>query len=155
MTKWKLILPALFCVLPLQASQVFHMSLDEVFGLAETVFLARVENVEHTPFEWLARADYELIVTEVLLGPDSLLGTRIDAFYTMDLPRAYVDSDGNEIWESPIVFGSGIEMSVSAGDTVVALAGRLLEGPVLNLVRLEGLERLDEVSTLIQMQNHP
>jgi hypothetical protein len=155
MTKWRLILPTLFCVLPLKASQIFYMSLDEAFGLAETVFLARVESVEHTPFEWLTRADYELSVTEVLMGPDSLAGTRMDAYYIMDLPMAYLDSDGNEVWESPIVFGSGIEMSVSAGDTVVAVAGRLLEGPVLNLVRLEKLEHLDEVSTLIQMQNHP
>ncbi len=145
MTKWKLILPALFCVLPLQASQVFHMSLDEVFGLAETVFLARVESVEHTPFEWLARADYELIVTEVLLGPDSLVGTRMDAFYIMDLPSVYVDSDGTEIWESPIVFGSGIEMSVSAGDTVVAMAGRPVDDQPVQIVRLECADSLESV----------
>ena len=131
------------------------MSLDEVFGLAETIFLARVESVEHTSFEWLARADYELSVTEVLLGPDSLLGTRIDAFYTMDLPRAYIDSDGTEIWESPIVVGSGIEMSAAAGDTVVAIAYWQMEGHTLSLVRLEGMERLDEVSTLILMRDQP
>lgn len=155
MTKWKWIPPVLCCVLPIEASQVFHMSLDGAFGLAETVFLARVESVEHTHFEWLVRADFELGVTEVLLGPDSLNGILVDAFYTMDLPRAYIDSDGTEIWESPLVFGSGIEMSVAAGDSVVALAGRPIEGHGLCLLRLEGMERLDEVSTLLSVRDQP
>jgi len=145
MTKWKWIIPALCCVVPLKASQVFHMSLDEVFGLAETVFLARVESVEHTAFEWLVRADFELSVTEVLLGPDSLPGTRMAAFCTMDLPRVYIDSSGDEIWESPVVFGSGIEMSVSAGDTVVVLAWRAVDGQPVQIVRLEPADSLGSV----------
>ncbi|MFO7627390.1 MAG: hypothetical protein R6V62_09050 [Candidatus Fermentibacteraceae bacterium] len=155
MIKWSLLLPLLCCVLPLHASQVFHMSLDEVMGLAETVFVARVDSVAHTPFEYTARVDFRLSVTEVLLGPDSLAGTSLDASYTMDLPSVYVDADGTEIWESPVVFGSGIETSVSVGDTVVAVAERCIEGHALNLVRLEGVERLDEVSALIQMLDHP
>lgn len=145
MIKWKLILPALCCVLPLNASQVFYMSLDEAFGLAETIFLARVESIEHTPFEWVTRADYQLGVTEVLMGPDSLAGTRMDAYYIMDLPMAYLDSDGTEVWESPIVFGSGIEMSVSAGDTVVVLAWRSVGDQPVQVVRLEPAESLDSV----------
>lgn len=118
------------------------MSLDEVMGFTDAVFVARVESVVHTPFEYHARADFRLIVTEVLLGPDSLAGTSLDAFYTMDLPSVYVDSDGTEIWESPIVFGSGIEMSVSAGDTVVALAGRPVSDQPVNIVRLEHADSL-------------
>lgn len=155
MTSWKWLLATLCCVLPLHASQVFHMSLDEVFGLAETVFLARVESVEHTSFENFDRVNFSLSVTEVLLGPDSLVGTSLDAAYAMDLPSVYIDSDGTEIWESPIVFGSGIEMSVAVGDTVVALAWELQEGQTLGLIRLEGLESLDEVSTLILMRDQP
>lgn len=145
MIKWKWLLPALCCVLPLQASQVFQMSLDEVMGLAETVFLARVEGVAHTPFESIVRVDFNLRVTEVLLGPDSLTGTSLDAFYTMNLPSVYLNSDGTEVWESPIVFGSGIEMSVSVGDTVVALAGLPGGDQPLNLVRLEHTESLESV----------
>lgn len=145
MTKWRWMLPALCCVFPLKANQIFYMSLDEAFGLAETVFLARVESVEHSPFEWVTRADYQLSVTEVLMGPDSLAGTRMDAYYILDLPMAYLDSDGNEVLESPIVFGSGIEMSVSAGDTVVVLAWRPVGDQPVEVVRLECADSLESV----------
>jgi len=63
----------------------------------------------------------------------------------MDLPRVYIDSSGDEIWESPVVFGSGIEMSVSAGDTVVVLAWRAVDGQPVQIVRLEPADSLGSV----------
>lgn len=145
MTKWNWILPAICCAFPLNASQIFHMSLDEVVGMAETVFLASVEGVGRTPSEWVVQVDFELRVIEVLLGPDSLAGTTLDAFYTMDLPRAFVDCDGTEVWESPIVFGSGIEMTAGVGDTVLALAWLPDADSSVNLARLEHADSLESV----------
>lgn len=143
MISWKWVTAVLCLTLPAGASQVFHMSLDEVFGLAETVLLARVESVTRSSSDCLARVDLALRVGEVLLGPDSLAGTVLDAVYTMDLPRFYTEPDGTEFWESPIVFGSGIEMTVVTGDTVVALAWMPVSGQSVNIVRLEPADSLD------------
>lgn len=143
MNSWKWVAAMLCLTLPAGASQAFHMSLDEVFGLAETVFLARVESVDLSFSDCVARVDLALGVGEVLLGPDSLAGTILDAVYTMDLPRSCTNPDGTEYWESPIAFGSGIEMSVAVGDTVVALAWLPGRGRHLDLVRLEPADSLD------------
>lgn len=134
------------------ASQIFFMELEDDFWMSDNIFLARVEKVSEVFMEYREGREYTLSVIEVIACSDSL-GETITGTYTMDIPRAYITSSGEEVWESPIVNGSGMEMMVAPGDTVVVLSGRVPAGspsePVW-IIRLESQENLPAVRELLQ-----
>ena len=135
--------------LALQASQVFHMDMEDAAGMADCVLLARVEHVVDRLAGSLKEVEYTLDVLAVAHGPDSLqCGLR--GVYVMDLPRSYTSEDGSEVWESPLVTGSGMEMSVEPGDTVVALTA-LPRGAdrSVSVVRMESVDSLESVVAVL------
>jgi len=135
----------------LMASQIFYMDLDQAVWLADNILVVEVSHVVHFPMDYLDRMEYTFRVLEAVHGDDVGEGDFL-VFYTFDLPRSYTDTDGNEVWESPFVTGSGIEMSVEEGDTVIALvysppcdASRPAE-----LVRLEPPGSLETIMGLLE-----
>jgi len=80
--------------------------------------------------------------------PDSVV-----AVYTMHLPRSFVDSSGNEVWESPLVSGSGIEFLVYPGDTVLVFGSALPCGDAsvpMSIVRVEFADSLGSVINMLE-----
>ena len=140
----------LLAALSAQASQIFHMDLEEALGMTEVVVLARVDQVSEIPNEYAVVMEYGLEVVSVLSGADST-ARGLAAVYAADRPRSFLTEDGTEVWESPLVTGSGLEMSVQRGDTVVAFLDSHLEDypePV-NLVRMEPADSLPAVRRLL------
>jgi hypothetical protein len=134
---------------PLSASQIFHLELEEAAGMAGTVLVARVESAVGYSTEYVHRVEYTLRVLKILVGtemPDSV----IPAQYTMDLPRMISDAGEGEVWESPLVTGSGMELSVEPGDCAVVLAAdRYPDIRPLNVIRMEPLGNLGRVRQVI------
>ena len=62
-----------------------------------------------------------------------------------------VDEQGNEVWESPIVNGSGHEMSVSKGDTVIVFLGYIPTDLSISaeVIRIEPTDSLDSILLLL------
>jgi hypothetical protein len=109
------------------------------------VLVVRVEAAGGYSTEYIHRVEYTLRVLKTLIGtemPDSV----IPAQYTMDLPRVVTDAGSGEVWESPMVTGSGMELSVEPGDCVVVLAcaGYSCQRP-LNVIRMEPAGNLERV----------
>jgi len=134
----------------LAASQVFYMSLEESLDFTETILLARVSCVIHLPMDYLDRMEYYFEVLDVVSGPDSLEGEFI-ATYESLFPRSYYDEEGNEIWESPIVTGSGLEMFIEEGDSVIMFLERVPDDPqqFTWIVRIEPADSLDSILFLL------
>ncbi len=133
-----------------QASQVFHMGTEEALGMTEVVVVARVDQMAEIPNEYAVVMEYGLEIVSVLSGADST-ARGLAAVYAADRPRSFITEDGTEVWESPLVTGSGLEMSVQPGDTVLAFLGSPLEGypePV-SLVRMEPADSLPAVRRLL------
>jgi hypothetical protein len=132
------------------ASQVFYMSLEESLGFTETILLARVSSVIHIPMDYMNRMEYYFEVLDVVSGPDSLEGEFI-ATYESLFPRPYYDEEGNEIWESPIVSGSGYEMLIEEGDSVIVFLERIPEDrqQFCWVVRIEPLDSLESILLLL------
>jgi hypothetical protein len=135
----------------LMASQIFYMDLDQAVWLADYVMVVEVSHVVHFHMDYLDRMEYTFRILEVVHGDGVWEGDFL-TFYTFDLPRSYTDADGNEVWESPFVTGSGMEMFVEEGDTVIALvysppcdASRPAE-----LVRLEPPGSLETITQLLE-----
>lgn len=140
----------LLAALSVQASQIFHMDLEDVLGMARSILLAEVEEAEHSQSEYSLRMDYVLRVLDHVHGPDTLSGV-FPAFYTQSYPMSWVDEDGVQVWESPIVEGSGMETGVSAGDRVLVLVGYIPEDSVnpVSIVRMEPADSLPAVLRLL------
>lgn len=69
----------------------------------------------------------------------------------MLLPRSYIDEEGNEIWESPIVTGSGFEMFTEEGDTVIVFLDRLPNNQqqYAGVMRVEPADSLESILLLL------
>ena len=136
---------------PLWASEVFFMDLEEDMELAKNIFLARVEKAHEMPMDYMARMDYTLSILEVIACSDSL-GDSLVGVYTMFLPGPHVLASGEEVWVSPIVNGSGMELYVEQGDTVVVLSERVLTGSTsepVSIIRLESPANLQTIRELL------
>lgn len=133
------------------ASQIFYMDLDQVVCLVENILVVEVVQAVHFPMDYMDRMEYTIRVLEVLHGADVREGDFI-AWYTFDLPRSYTGSDGMEVWESPLVTGSGLEMCVMEGDTVIALTYSLSDDSsrAAELVRLEPPDSLEKIMGLLE-----
>lgn len=133
------------------ASMVYYMDLEDVVGMAGQVLLAEVGGATLLPMDYVNRMDYSLEVIEVIGGVEVQPG-EYTAFYVYDLPRSYIGPDGIEVWESPLVTGSGMETMVQKGDTVIVLAYGLPcdQSVPMEVIRLEPLESLDSVLVLLQ-----
>jgi len=130
-------------------SQIFHMDLQTVVSMADTVLLAEVVSVEEIPMIYGIEVCFGLRK----LAEDSCVGipdTVFSASYFMESPRSYHLEDGSEIWESPLVSGSGLEMTCGTGDTVTVLLGGLTaqSGTLLELLRMEPAGSFGEVQGL-------
>jgi len=134
----------------LAATQVFNWSLEETLGFTEAVLIVRVESFIEFPGDYTDRIEYYFKVLDVISGPDSLDGEFL-ATYEMLYPRLFYDDEGNEVWESPIVSGSGYEMLTREGDTVIVLLDRLPDDQqqYAGVKRVEPLESLDSIQTLL------
>ena len=134
----------------LVASQVFYMSIDESLSMSDTVVKAEVTETITFAMDSGDRAEYFFRVIEVVSGDESLKGGFF-ADYFMHMPMAWIDEDGNEVWESPIVSGSGHEMSINKGDTVIVFLGYIPDDPTTptEVVRIEPTDSLDTILLLI------
>lgn len=130
-------------------SQVFHMDLPTVVSIADTVLLAEILSVEELPglYGMEVRFGLRPLTYDIVVGtPDTVLY----ASYFMEYPRSYHLEDGSEIWESPLVSGSGLEMTCGTGDTVTAfLAGLTLRtGLSPELLRIEPAGSFEDIRRL-------
>jgi hypothetical protein len=120
----------------LAASQVFYMTLEESLDFTESVLLVRVESVIEFPGDYMNRIEYYFKVLDVVSGPDSLEG-------------------GNEIWESPIVTGSGYEMFIEEGDTVIVFLDRLPDDQqqYAGVIRVDPADSLEGILLLLNPED--
>lgn len=143
--------PALLALAaPAPASQIVHMGLDEVVSRAGTIVVARVDSAEFCGCEDTWAVSFEISVLQSLQG-DADPVVPIQCVYSQAVPEAYLDDEGNMITEWPLVTGSGIEMFVSQGDTVVVLLGSAAVSPdrFQSVIRMEPLDSLESVANLI------
>ena len=141
----------LLCSFSAAAHQIFFLSMEESLFFSDAVVIAEIEYTVLFPMDSGERFEYGIQVLESVYGPDSLEHSFI-ADYTMLYPMSWIDEDGNEVWESPIVNGSGLEGSVVKGDTVLAFLGYIPDGqgaPV-EIVRIEPADSLDRVLDLME-----
>jgi hypothetical protein len=134
------------------ASQVFFMDLSDDIMMSDNIFLARVESSFETPMDYARRVDYTLSVLSVVSCTDSLSDS-MAAIYSMLLPRSWVDQSGNEVWESPLVNGSGLEFMVSPGDTVLVFGSALPSGDSsvpMGIFRIESVDSLASVMKMLE-----
>ena len=134
----------------LLASQVFFMSIEESLDMTDAVVLAEVSAKVSFPMDCWDRTEYFFTVIEVVSGDESLQ----DEFfgdYFMEFPSSWVDDDGNEIWESPILTGSGHEMLVEKGDTVLVFLGYIPTEAEqhIKVLRIEPSDSLDSVLLIL------
>jgi hypothetical protein len=132
------------------ASQIVHMDLDDVVSWAGTILLARVESVEDAGCQDTRVAIFEIDVLEIIEGSADSSAT-ISCSYAQFMPETYYDDDGNEITEWPLVTGSGIEMQVAPGDTVVVLlrSQMVMPGTMQSVIRMEPSDSLESIVNLI------
>ena len=138
----------------LAASQVFYMSLEESLDFTESILLVRVESVIEFPGDYMNRIEYYFKVLDVVSGPDSLEGDFI-ASYEMLLPRSYHDEEGNEVWRSPIVTGSGYEIFTEEGDTVIVFLDRLPDDQqqYAGVIRVDPADSLESILLLLNPED--
>jgi hypothetical protein len=137
---------ALALSIPLSSGQIVSMGLDQAAGMADQVMIVEVQYAIEFPMDYMSRIEYSLKVLEVVYGVDVQEGDYL-AFYSFNLPRSYTGPDGMTTWESPLVTGSGLELTVEEGDTVIALTYTLPcdESAPAEVVRLEPLQNLEAV----------
>ncbi|OPL19235.1 MAG: hypothetical protein AVO35_11700 [Candidatus Aegiribacteria sp. MLS_C] len=142
--------PGVVLVSVLSAGQVFYMDLEQAAGMAENIFVAEMGESAVIAMDYLIRVEYEMDVLQVLRGTGVNAGG-LFVFYTFDVPRSYVDEDGMEVWESPMVTGSGIETAVEEGDTVIVFAyGLHSDLPAgIEVLRMEPLDSLAVVMAML------
>ncbi len=102
--------------------------------------------------DYTRRVDYTLSVLSVVSCTDSLSESLV-AVYTMLLPRSWVDQSGNEVWESPLVNGSGLEFTFSPGDTVLVFGSALPSGDrsvPMGIIRVETADSLGSVMRMLE-----
>ncbi len=138
----------------LAATQVFYMSVEESLDFTESILLVRVEKVMNFPGNYMDRIEYYFSVLDVVSGPDSIEGDFI-ASYEMMFPRPYYDEEGNEIWESPIVTGSGFEMFAEEGDTVIVFLDRIPDDQqqYAGVMRVSPADSLESVLLLLNPED--
>jgi hypothetical protein len=132
------------------ASQIFHMDLPEVLQMSDCVILSEVLSMEEHGYVGFIEAACSLRLLGVLSGtpaPD----TCFDASYIMNLPRSQTLDDGTEVRESPLVSGSGLELGIEPGDTVIVLlsAADLGDGANFVVIRIEPSDSLSTVLDLL------
>jgi hypothetical protein len=141
-------LPAALAVLvsTVLSSQIFYMDLDDVLPMAGSVLIAEIVSIEDYYGDSWHSVDYSLMILDMLRG-NADTGVPIRCSYGMDYPGSYIDADGNEIWESPLVTGSGYEFSSGIGDTVIVLLdpGYADAARTHIMWRLEPLEMIEEL----------
>jgi hypothetical protein len=126
------------------------MDLEMVLDMSGTVLIGVCTAVQEEQAEYWASRDYSFVVREVLRG-SAQPGTEIECLYVQDYPQPYTDADGSEVWEWPYVSGSGMELLVSAGDTLILLlnSDEITSGRIHSLARIEPLEMREEIERLI------
>jgi hypothetical protein len=132
------------------ASQIVYMSLDDVVSWAGTIVVACVDSVEFCGCEDTWAVSFEISVLQSLYGyADPSAPMRCT--YSQQVPEVFFDDEGNEITEWPLVTGSGIEMFVSQGDTIVVLLRSETASPdrFRSAIRMEPLDSLERVVNLI------
>jgi hypothetical protein len=133
-----------------QGSQIVCMDLDSVVSWAATIVVARVESVEFCGCEDTWAVSFEISVLQSLHGYADP-SAPIRCTYSQQVPEVFIDDEGNEITEWPLVTGSGIEMFVSQGDTIVVLLRSETASPDRfgSVIRMEPLDSLESVVNLI------
>ncbi len=141
-----------FLAMNAMASQLFFMDLADDLMMSSNIFLARVESVIATPMASMERVEYTLTILSEISCSNSLSDTVVAA-YTRHFPESWVDPSGNEVWESPIVNGSGLEFLVKPGDTVLVFGSALPSGDAsvpMGVMRVESADSLGSVLKLLE-----
>lgn len=132
------------------SSQVVSMELDQVVSWAGTIVVARLDSVEEAGCEDTYIVTFEATVLQIV---DGFIESSVpfSCSYTQLLPETWIDDEGNETTEWPLVTGSGIEMFAEQGDTVVMLLQEDTTAPDRrwSVLRMEPLDSLESVVNLI------
>jgi hypothetical protein len=131
--------------------QIFHMTLSEALFITDNIYVARITGMLHMPMDYMDRIEYYLEVIDVVSG-EELPEEDLYLIYSMMLPMCAIDEEGNEIWESPLVTGSGCEFSVCEGDTVIVFTGPLGTDSTVtgSVVRMEPMDSMSEILRILE-----
>lgn len=131
--------------LPAAASQIFHRPLDEVLEDTDWIVVATVVNAQRTSSLTSTEAVYKIQVVETIQGT----APAVPIHYSQPIPILY-DDEGNEVGHfSPILDGSGSELSLKEGETWIFLGhGPHVENaPGASLARVEPRANLGAITT--------
>jgi len=147
----KAILTFVLAAASVTATQVFHMNLYEALCFTDDVYVVRIDYVYRFHMDYMDRIEYYMEVIDVVHGEDPPQEELLCA-YSMMLPSCTTDENGNEIWESPLVSGSGNESAVSEGDTLIVLTSHIATDSTraVSVVRIESLDSMDEIIRILE-----
>lgn len=113
------------------------LNMDAILELTDCVFVASMGATIDIPMSYIERTEYYFNVLEVLKGPESLKGTNT-VVYLNQVPGFHSSQSCGEGTHPIIPTGSGYEMDIEQGDTVVVFSN--IRGDslsYLSLVRIE------------------
>ncbi len=135
---------------PVFAGQLFYINIEKALELAECIFLVEVEMIFDIQMSYMCRTEYTFHVLEVVTGADSLDDTYL-AVYSMNLPGVYTNQNGEEIFRSPLLTGSGYETMVQEGDTAIVFSNLPIDdSQQLNLIRIEHADSLESIQEMLE-----
>lgn len=128
------------------ATQIVFMDLNDVLPLAGCVLIAKVVSMEALEFDEWCSGDFSLIVLETLRG-EAETGIQIGCTYHLNLPRICESAAGTVAWVSQDETGSGHELLVSPGDSVIVMLESAYADPISShtLLRIEPRTMLDVI----------
>ncbi len=131
--------------LPAAASQIFHRPLEEVLEEADWIVVATVVNAQRSSSRSSTEAVYKIQVVETIQGT----APGVPIHYSQPIPILY-DDEGNEVGHfSPILDGSGSELSLKEGETWIFLGHgpHVEDAPAAFLTRVEPRSNLGAITT--------
>ncbi len=134
---------------PASAEHADCLDIDKVLELSDCVFLAVTGTPVDVPMSYIERTEYYFNVLEVLKGPDSL-NEGNTVVYLNRAPGFHSNQSCSEDSHPIIPTGSGYEMDVEQGDTVVVFSNIHGISPTsMGLIRIEPASYLESIRSKI------
>ena len=142
----------LITVFPALASPAFYMSVEEVLGLSECIFLVEIGMILDIGMSYMNQTQYTFHVLEVIVGADSLNDTYLTS-YVANMGWLYTNQNGEEMLQPLLLRGSGYETTVEEGDTVIVFSNSQVDDShQLNLFRIEPADSLESLQELLSLE---
>ncbi len=103
------------------SEEEINFGIDEALELTDCVFIAELGAIIDIPMSYIERTEYYFNVIDVAMGPDSLSGKNA-AVYLNRVPGYQNIQPGEEEAQALLLTGSGYEIEIEEGDTVVVFS---------------------------------